>query len=652
MIEKMKFLSITGPKEDIDRVVEQYLTKYPIHLENALSELSSVQSLYPYMEVNPYKEWLTKAKAYARKVDRTLIGPHRNLSVEEAVDVIRETEGLVNAQEKKRDQIKAELKEKKELLDKLEPFRTIPYDISKILKFRFIRYRFGRIPKEYYRKFERYVYDTSDVIFYRCQTDSEYVWGIYFVTTPQKDKADAVLASMHFERVYVPDSYQGTATEAYDRLKKKCKSLQKKQKTVNVEIKKLINSRGGAILAAKNRLDSMTYNFDVRKLAACTKEKRNTFYILCGWMSARDADAFQKAIADDSKVYCIIEDPDSESPFMTPPTKLRNPKIFRPFEALIRMYGLPAYNEIDPTIFVALTYAFIFGAMFGDLGQGICLILIGLLLYKKSKHRNLGAIMSCAGIFSSFFGVMFGSFFGFENILQPVWLRPKEAMTKLPLIGNLNTVFIVAIAFGMFLILTTMVFHIINAIKAHEPGSQWFDTNGVAGFCFYGVLTILIFRYMSGQSVPSGGVCTLLICVPLLVIALKEPLTNLVTHQRPLISTSVGMYIVETFFEMFETLLSFFSNTLSFVRIGAFAVSHAAMMEVVLMLAGAENGAMPNWAVIIIGNIFVIGLEGLIVGIQVLRLEYYEMFSRFYKGDGRAFKPFGKKVKAVGPMTE
>ena len=105
-----------------------------------------------------------------------------------------------------------------------------------------------------------------------------------------------------------------------------------------------------------------------------------------------------------------------------------------------------------------------------------------------------------------------------------------------------------------------------------------------------------------------------------------------------------GMFVVQTFFELFEVLLSYFSNTLSFVRIGAFAVSHAAMMEVVLMLAGAENGASPNWIVIVLGNLFVCGMEGLIVGIQVLRLEYYEMFSRFYHGTGREFKPFGKKA--------
>ena len=132
--------------------------------------------------------------------------------------------------------------------------------------------------------------------------------------------------------------------------------------------------------------------------------------------------------------------------------------------------------------------------------------------------------------------------------------------------------------------------------------------------------------------------------VPLLLILFKEPLTKKIQKRADKMEESKAMFLVQGFFELFETLLSYFSNTLSFVRIGAFAVSHAAMMEVVLMLAGAEEGN-PNWIVIILGNLFVCGMEGLIVGIQVLRLEYYEMFSRFYKGSGRKFEPYNKNRK-------
>ena len=228
---------------------------------------------------------------------------------------------------------------------------------------------------------------------------------------------------------------------------------------------------------------------------------------------------------------------------------------------------------------------------------------------------------------------------------DPIWLSPKTHMSTLPFLGTLNTVFIVAIGFGMFLILLSMVFHIINAVKAKDTENIWFDHNAVAGLIFYGALTATIFLFMSGHSLPAAAVLVVMFVIPLLLIFFKEPLTNLVNKKSEIMPGSKGMFFVQGFFEMFEVLLSYFSNTLSFVRIGAFAVSHAAMMEVVLTLAGVQASGNPNWIVIVLGNLFVCGLEGLIVGIQVLRLEYYELFSRFYKGNGREFKPFIKKTE-------
>lgn len=141
---------------------------------------------------------------------------------------------------------------------------------------------------------------------------------------------------------------------------------------------------------------------------------------------------------------------------------------------------------------------------------------------------------------------------------------------------------------------------------------------------------------------PAAGVLVVMFLIPLILIGFKEPLGKLVEKKADAMPKEKGMFLVTAFFELFDVLLSYFSNTLSFVRIGAFAVSHAAMMEVVLMLAGAESGNI-NWIVIVLGNVFVCAMEGLIVGIQVLRLEYYEMFSRFYKGEGHPFTPFVKK---------
>ncbi len=653
MIEKMKFLSITGPKADIDRVVNTYLSKYEIHLENALSELTTVQNLTPFLEINPYKEALNTANLFCEELNsfatdtvkaETAQAAAQTMDVETALDTIRRIQTVYQDLDKKRSDLKNQLTTVDESLRVIRPFRNLDFDISSILKFRFIRFRFGRIGKEYYQKFERYIYDNLDTIFIKCDEDDQYIWGMYFVPEPESQKVKAVYSSMHFEKIYMPDSYEGTAREAFEQLAQKRSLILSDFNTVSQKRNDFLISHCREILAAQAAIARLSGNFDIRKLAACTKGKgeNDIFYILCGWMTEKDAHSFQTDIKDDSKIFCIIDGEDDEhiqpETHQQPPTKLKNPKLFKPFEMYINMYGLPAYNEMDPTWFVAITYSFIFGAMFGDAGQGLLLFIGGFLLY-KFKHIALAGIISCAGVFSTIFGILFGSFFGFENLFPALWLRPMNNMMTVPFIGKLNTVFIVAIGFGMGLILLCMVFNIINAWKAHDTEHIWFDTNSVAGLVFYGSATVSIALILTGHTLPGGILLFIMFGIPLILIFFKEPLTALVEKKSEVMPKEKGMFIVQGLFEMFEVLLSYFSNTLSFVRIGAFAVSHAAMMEVVLMLAGFESGHL-NWIVVILGNLFVSGMEGLIVGIQVLRLEYYEMFSRFYKGTGRKFEPF------------
>ena len=653
MIEKMKFLSITGPKADIDRVVNTYLSKYEIHLENALSELTTVQNLTPFLEINPYKEALNTANLFCEELNsfatdtvkaETAQAAAQTMDVETALDTIRRIQTDYQDLNKKRSDLENQLTTVDESLRVIRPFRNLDFDISSILKFRFIRFRFGRIGKEYYQKFERYIYDNLDTIFIKCDEDDQYIWGMYFVPEPESQKVKAVYSSMHFEKIYMPDSYEGTAREAFEQLAQKRSLILSDFNTASQKRNDFLISHCQEILAARAAIARLSGNFDIRKLAACTKGKgeNDIFYILCGWMTEKDAHSFQTDIKDDSKIFCIIDGEDNEhiqpETHQQPPTKLKNPKLFKPFEMYINMYGLPAYNEMDPTWFVAITYSFIFGAMFGDAGQGLLLFIGGFLLY-KFKHIALAGIISCAGVFSTIFGILFGSFFGFENLFPALWLRPMNNMMTVPFIGKLNTVFIVAIGFGMGLILLCMIFNIINAWKAHDTEHIWFDTNSVAGLVFYGSATVSIALILTGHTLPGGIVLFIMFGIPLILIFFKEPLTALVEKKSEVMPKEKGMFIVQGLFEMFEVLLSYFSNTLSFVRIGAFAVSHAAMMEVVLMLAGFESGHL-NWIVVILGNLFVSGMEGLIVGIQVLRLEYYEMFSRFYKGTGRKFEPF------------
>ena len=647
MIEKMKFLSITGPKTDIDRVVNTYLCKYEIHLENALSELTAVESLSPFMEINPYKEALTTANSFYEELTDTKQISARSMNTEEALNTIRRLQSDYQELSNTRADLESQLAALDESLRVIRPFRNINYNLSSILKFQFIHFRFGRIEKEYYQKFEKYIYENLDTIFIKCDEDDQYIWGVYFVPEHEAQKVKAVYSSMHFERIYMPDTYEGTAKSAFEELTKKRSDVAARLESANQKKADFLQQNKEDIAASRNAIAQLSGNFDVRRLAACTHGDKDVFYILCGWMTEKDAHSFQADIKDDSRIFCIIDGEEDEhlkpGVHQQPPTKLKNPKLFKPFEMYIKMYGLPAYNEMDPTWFVALTYSFIFGAMFGDVGQGLLLFIGGFLLY-KFKHVTLAGIISCAGVFSTFFGFMFGSIFGFEDVLKPLWIRPIDHMTTLPFLGKLNTVFIVAVAFGMFLIIVAMILHIINAAKSKDVEGTWFDANGVAGLVFYLAVVVTIVLFMTGNPLPGGIVMGVMFGVPLLLIFLKEPLARRIEKRADKMETGPGMYVVQGFFEMFETLLSYFSNTISFIRIGAFAVSHAAIMEVVLQLAGAESGH-PNWIGVIFGNLFVCGFEGLIVGIQVLRLEYYEMFSRFYSGSGRAFNPYTKKKK-------
>ena len=310
MIEKMKFLSITGPKADIDRVVNQYLSKYEIHLENALSELKTVEELRPFMEINPYKELLNKANEFVSQLSQPVSEEPGSMDVDTAVKTIQELSGYAANFQEKRTELSKKHEELLSSLQWIEPFLNFDFNIHEVFGFKFVKYRFGKIAHEYYEKFEKYVYDNLDTVFFKCASDEQYVWGVYFVPATQAVKVDAVYSSLHFERMRIPDEYEGTPEEAVSKLKKDLASIDEQLKNCQAEVGKKLESRRSDLLKARNTLDSLSTNFDVRKLAACTKAKndKQVFYILCGWMTERDAERFQKDIEDDVNLYCILED--------------------------------------------------------------------------------------------------------------------------------------------------------------------------------------------------------------------------------------------------------------------------------------------------------------------------------------------------------
>ena len=217
MIVNMKFLSITGPKNDIERMAGQYLSKYEIQLENALTELKTVRNLRAYTDKNPYEEIIRQAKEYhpaGLKTDKEF----QDMTADRAGQILREAEKILTELRGQRTELSEQREKAMKLLENIDPFQALGFEVHRLLEFRYIKYRFGRISKEYFDKFERYVYDTLDAIFYKRSSDEEYVWGVYFVPASMADKIDAVYASMHFEHFFLPDEYEGTPSQAHQAL--------------------------------------------------------------------------------------------------------------------------------------------------------------------------------------------------------------------------------------------------------------------------------------------------------------------------------------------------------------------------------------------------------------------------------------------------
>ncbi|MCI8485185.1 MAG: ATPase [Lachnospiraceae bacterium] len=633
MIEKMKLLHIAGPKDDIDRVVKSYLNQYDIHFENAMTSLNNLKNVRPFVETNLYKETAQKGEELKQYLDvsrRTDL----EVTVEQAQEIILNVYGQMAESMEKQEEIQGHLRQLKEAMAQYAPFIGLDFELCKLRDFHFIDYQFGKIAVENFHKLEQYIYQNPYTLFYECNNDSEYVWGVYFVPHTHLVEIEAVYSSFQFEAIQVPEDLEGTPRQAFEQAQELLSQYEQKLERLQMQMAELVKNREQEILAACECVESYCSNFEIRKYAACTsaKSEGEEYYILYGWMAKRDAEKLQREVAMDEKVHCVEEEPGDDLR-SKPPTKLKNPKILKPFEMFVEMYGLPAYNEMDPTLFIALTYTFMFGIMFGDVGQGACLILGGVLLYKL-KNIRLAGIIAVAGIWSVVFGFLYGSFFGFEEVLPALWMKPME---------NIMTTLMLAIGFGAALILIAMVLNMINAVRAKEYGRLLFNQSGLAGLICYGFVAFCAVLFITGNGIPAAILIGIAVGIPLIAILMKEPLSHLIEKKSHIFPEgSKVMFFVEALVEGFDVVLSYATNTISFVRVGAFALSHAGMMGVVMTLAGLEKGN-PNWIIIVLGNILVAGLEGLVVGIQVLRLEYYEMFSRFYTGNGKPFISFKKR---------
>ena len=648
-VTKLKLMSISGAMNDFIPVLYMCVNDPYIHVEDASSVIRGLKELKEQNfsnESNPYKDLYASIESLAEAANIDLSEKLKstpakiNNKIENELDIdIYEAQYLIKTQAEKlkahNEEISAAnniIRENRRILDQLDHVGDISANLDALFKFEFFKFRFGHMPREAYDFIAFYgMADMDDVFFFPSYIEKTEVWGIYFTPRTKSLKVDSMFSVLHFERVRISDKAHGTPEIARAELTKEIEAMTSRINGLNAGLADIISETNELL---DKYYEKIIMFFNIYELRKKTVHSNSGFQMIV-WLPENHAGKFSERLAQLPTVVSPVNSP-SDVPYIKPPTLLRNFAPFRPFEQFVKMYGLPAYGETDPTPFLALTYILFFGIMFADLGQGIVISLCGFLVWKL-KRINLGRIVGILGLSSAFFGIVFGSVFGLEDII-----RGYNVMERM------NTVLIAAVALGIASVSCAIIINIINGVKQKNIEKIFFSQNGLAGLIFYwAVITagLVMMKFVPINISVPAVISLVLLCLAL--IYLKEPLTNLINRKAKIIPRNPAEFFVVNLFELFEIVLTFLTNTISFIRVGAFALNHVGMMSVVMLLAETSSGGK-NPVVLIIGNLAVIALEGLIVGIQCLRLQYYEIFGKFFDGGGRSFEPgefAGKKYK-------
>ena len=642
-VMKMRLLSVIGSIDQLDAVLDVCCSSENFHLDQAMSFFKDKSEFVSLNDENPYTFYLNKL-GDAVKLARLDVEPAHDADLlmnwDEVKDYVENTAQKLTGFQENKFNLTQEIESCTQSMEQFRHFQGFDMKLDEIFKCEFIKVRFGRLPKESYEKLSLYS-DNPYIVTFPCTSDDKYVWGVYMAPIDNIHEVDRIFRSLYWERLKIPDAV-GTPEEAYNTLAAQRDELNARFDEVKKNMDDFWAAEEVRCCKVLNYLERHKNNFDLRRYTA--KYQHSRIFFLAGWVPVDGEKEFTGRLDKLSGIEYKFEDADAE-PSYTPPVKLKNAGIFRPFEFFVKMYGLPNYDEMDPTPFVAITYFILFGIMFADVGQGLCLSLITWIAMWKMKKMELGKCIAMCGISSAIFGVLFGSVFGFEEALNPFWGWVHEK-TGVPLmegklldVNQLSTELIyAAISIGVVLVLVAIALNIYTKCKQHKYGNALFSQNGVAGFLFYGATVFgLIGQMFLGLKLLTLPYVVGLIIIPAVLIFFNEPLSELIEGKKDWFPEKIGDFLMQNVFEMLEVVLSYVSNTVSFLRVGAFILVHAGMMTVVFTLAEMIGGA-GYWITVVIGNIIIMALEGLLVGIQALRLEFYEMFSRFFTGEGRPFK--------------
>ncbi len=624
-----------------------------------------VDSAYLGLESLGPNAWQDKAGAYSA-LERRIQAIMQNVGLQEEYPAKAEIESVVDmdAVRPEVDRIEEEVKEvsdqlsgerkRLELLEsqlrQLEPIADVDVEVGMLKKSSFMHSILGVVPSANISRLRTSLLRVPHVFFIlREDAQKPVVW----ILGPRSnsDVLERAAKSAYLNPLSLPDEFSGSPEQITAMLRKEIESAKQKISVFEADLARL----GGSY---KSELQKLLWDVHISRVMADAivrfGQLRHT-YVVVGWVPTADLEDLNSRLKEASREILIETMAISRSGHHAQvPVALTQNKWLKPIQMLVGTYGHPSYGELDPTLLMAFTFPLLYGAMFGDLGQGLVMLVLGVLMHNKiimKSMQSLGLLIAYCGFSAAVFGYLYGSIFGFEGHLieeylhfhfEPSWLSPMH---------DILSVLSIAIDAGIVILTLGFLLGMFNNIRSRDWAHLLFGHSGVAAFLFYICFLAVVFGGFFGSTALAPKIALAIYSLPLpfstlmivfgVLVMLSGFLRNMVEGHTLIEGKGVGgfaMFLVQSVMDLVETLISMLSNTLSFIRVGAFAVAHGGLSLAIFALAGEEPDA-GFWITIVIGNLFIIGFEGLIVGIQTMRLHYYEILGKFFHGGGMQFEP-------------
>jgi V/A-type H+/Na+-transporting ATPase subunit I len=619
-VMKMVALTMIGPDSEMEPVARQMVLTggfQPLPLDLLVND-RSLRSKVTTETENPYDELLNKVSTVWKIAGEMIPEPSpvtltREFTLTAARRKVDQTSRRLEVWEKRR----LVMTEEEELLTAtklfVEVLKGTEFGPEELAGGKFLIPFFGRLSNENYQRLTESS-EESPITVSELNVVGGNTWALVLTVKGYEESTRKLLEAVYFKEFSLKSiAEQLKGKDPLSQVNKRIANHQRAIKGLAKAAKDMLREQRAEYELLYSQLYTMQRVYDVCK----GRGEVSGMYVLSGWIPADTLAEIRKTVEEEAPMTTVMVEETKDITYsgIRVPTLLQNNPFFRAFQDIVSMYSLPSYGEIDPSPIVAISFILFFGFMFGDIGHGLMIFLASSVLVKKGMmKRSFGQVMKYAAASSIIFGGLYGSIFGLENVIPALWLSPMHDTNKL---------LIVAICMGVFMISLGLVLNMITQYRAKDFGRLLFDGQGMAGLMLYWTMAALAAIYMTGTKIPevAADIMWAGIGVLMLLMIFRDVLARYLLHQK-----DDGESVVLNIFEIMHNLMSFVSNTASFVRLAAFALNHVGLSLAVIMLSemvhSLPGGIVMKGIILVIGNIVIVCLEGLIVFIptRILRV--------------------------------